>query len=102
LTLKELKEANSFSRNEKFQYLASIIDKKILDGFRLYSSHYIAADILKCEDKFSENYTVAEKNDFKKYLEREMAGVPESVDSGAVMNNLLHIYANPVFRKYKC
>ncbi|HKM12780.1 MAG TPA: 1-acyl-sn-glycerol-3-phosphate acyltransferase [Bacteroidales bacterium] len=102
LTLKELKEANSFSRNEKFQYLASIIDKKILDGFRLYSSHYIAADILKCKDKFSENYTVAEKNDFKKYLEREMAGVPESVDSGAVMNNLLHIYANPVFRKYKC
>jgi hypothetical protein len=101
LTLEELQETNSFSRNEKFQYLASIIDKKILDGFRLYPSHYIAADILKCGERFSDNYSVAEKNAFIAYIEREISGVPTSADHSAVMDNLLHIYANPVYRKYQ-
>ena len=36
LTLAELEEADSFSRNEKFQRLATIIDKRSLDGFKLY------------------------------------------------------------------
>jgi len=101
LTPEELQETNSFSRNEKFQYLASVIDKKILDGFRLYSSHYIAADILNGENRFSENYSADEKNAFKTYLEREISAVPASADRDAVLDNLLHIYANPVFRKYQ-
>lgn len=101
LTLAELEEADSFSRNEKFLRLAAIIDNKILNGFKLYPSHYIAADMLKAEERFSESYTEDQKNAFKTYLEGEMSAISDSVDYDAVMDNLLHIYANPVFRKYK-
>ena len=99
ITIEELRETDSFSKNEKFQYLASIIDRKILEGYKLYPSNYIAADILNDEERFAGNYTLDEKNAFNTYLEREISGIPESADRQAVRDNLLRIYANPVFRR---
>lgn len=92
-----------FSKNERFQELAKIIDKQIHKAYKLWPNNYIAADLLGAiEDNsyhalYASYYTPAEKQAFEKYMAEQLEGIEG--DSRELSEILLGIYANPVKTK---
>ena len=87
-----LKDAGA--ENEKIKILSGIIDHEIYKNFKLWPTHYAAADLLDDSLKYSGLYTETEKNKFSGHIEN-ICGKIEG-DKNAIRNILLNIYANPV------
>ena len=86
---------NSVSNsNKQIQKLAEVLTKKIIEGYKLWPSNYIAADLLKSSTLYSKYYTEKEKQFFIKRMNLSI------VKSNLGLNQaLLEMYANPVFNK---
>ncbi len=82
--------------NKKFQHLASVIDQKIHQNYKLWPTNFVAYDMLNSTEKYTNKYTDKEKRQFERRVERRV----DTKDSVAFKNFLL-MYANPVFNKEK-
>jgi 1-acyl-sn-glycerol-3-phosphate acyltransferase len=80
-----------------FSKVCQIIDKQIYLNYELYPNNYIAADILTSSSKHQTQYTPEEKEKFLQYLKKQSA--TGDVPKIRMYENLLNIYANPVFNK---
>jgi hypothetical protein len=95
LELDEIK--NSLApTNKKFQQLASLIDDKIHQYYKLWPTNYVAYDMLNNTDKYISHYSDKEKRQFERRVERRV----DCNDSVAV-ESFLSMYANPVLNKEK-
>jgi hypothetical protein len=82
------------SLSDKLSDLATIIDQKIWDGYRLWPSNFIAHDMLHQKNEFAQEYNREEKEAFEKRIEEKIDSKnPEEV------HNYLVMYANPVSNK---
>jgi hypothetical protein len=90
---------HEFTLNEKLTLLCTQIDTQIYDNYYLFSQNYIAIDIQKNSDKFSNHYTKDEKLNFINYLNDK--AMISNVPKKKMMQYLLDIYANPVRNKLK-
>lgn len=79
------------SQSEKLSKLASILDEKIWNGYRLWPSNYIAHDLLYENEDFSSNYTLEEKDAFEKRLLGKL-----DISNQALLKSFLSMYAYPV------
>ena len=82
------------NRNQLLASVAKIIDNEIHHSYHLMPTNYIAYDILNKTEQFKEEYTTAEKQGFKTYMEsrlKEIAG-----DEQLKHDTFLMMYANPV------
>ncbi len=87
-------------KNQVFEMLAELIDKKIHSNYTLFSVNKIAYDLLTQSSKFAAEYSLMEKLDFEKYLEKQIEKidlVDKDVDFLTV--KLLEMYANPLINK---
>jgi 1-acyl-sn-glycerol-3-phosphate acyltransferase len=92
---KELEEAEQLTiSNKQIKVLAQIIDKAIISNYRLWSSNYIAYDLLYRTDKYAAHYSDEEKIAFEQRLHSK-------IDSSDSVHNhqFLAMYANPVVNK---
>ncbi len=94
----ELKAAESLNRNDQFQALAAMIDKRIHENFRLWNNNYIAFDMLNGET-FKDLYTQAEKEHFVAYMKKGLSVIEG--DNDELESIFLDIYANPVVNYMK-
>ncbi len=92
----ELEEIDQKGKNlsEKLNLLAETIDLKIWDGYKLWPSKYIAYDVLMDTQKYTNQYSDEEKQEF---LDRFKAKVDTS--DPEVRERFLAMYANPVINK---
>jgi hypothetical protein len=97
LTKEELMECDAVSRNDKFKKLADIIDKKIYDGYKLFSTNYIAHDLRNGKTQFADRYTESDKAGFVNYMEQGLSKIEGDKDE--LRGIFLGIYANPVDTK---
>ena len=88
--------AETNNSNKQMQALAQVIDDSILQSYKLWSTNYIAYDILYKTNKFSANYTEKEKQLFERRLELKIDAENEVLREG-----FLAMYANPVVNKMK-
>ena len=88
--------AETNNSNKQIQALAQVIDDSILQSYKLWSTNYIAYDILYKTNKFSANYTEKEKQLFERRLELKI-----DVDNEVLREGFLAMYANPVVNKMK-
>ena len=80
--------------SDKLSDLATVIDQKIWDGYRLWPSNFIAHDMLHQKNEFAEEYNREEKEAFEKRIKEKIDSKnPEEV------HNYLAMYANPVSNK---
>lgn len=91
---------------ETFKRVASIIDRRIHRGYRIYAVNYIAADRLDDSNRYSEHYTEAQMKEFDEYIEHQLAKVeldqPATDDDMAYMRRMMYtMYANPLKNKEK-
>lgn len=74
--------------------VCKMVDRQIYSDYKLYPVNYIAYDYLENRNEFSDFYSVKEKEDFLKYLDKQ--SIAPDVSKEKMLNYLLQIYANPV------
>ncbi|WP_439490692.1 1-acyl-sn-glycerol-3-phosphate acyltransferase [Algoriphagus sp.] len=89
----EVKMINASEQNtgDKLEQLASIIDRKIWQGYRLWPSNYIAHDQLSQSSTYAEHYTGAEKDAFLQRMHQKI-----ETHNEFLTKSFLAMYANPV------
>jgi 1-acyl-sn-glycerol-3-phosphate acyltransferase len=93
--LDELK--NVQNKNEKFEFLAGLIDKHVHENYHLWPGNWVAWDMLNETDEYSKQYTPEEKNIFITYIEEHLNRI--NGDRNFLRKMLLEMYANPVVNK---
>lgn len=76
---------------KQFIALGEVIDKAILENYKLWPTNYIAHDLLHQSNEYKDFYTPEEKDEFEQRLNK---GV--DMKDQVAINNFLAMYANPV------
>ena len=87
---------NVDTTNKQVQALAQVIDDSILSNYKLWTTNFIAYDILNCSNRFSHLYTENEKLLFERRLELRI-----DHEHPVAKQGFLDMYANPVVNKLK-
>ena len=85
---------DSIDKKELFKVVATEIDRQIYTNYYLWPSNYIAMDILNGNQKYSSEYTHAEKQRFLEIMNKKMALIDLKEED--FKNYFLQMYANPV------
>jgi 1-acyl-sn-glycerol-3-phosphate acyltransferase len=92
--------AREENRNERLKKLAEYLDQQIYRNYRLFPNNYIAYDAwFKC-DKYSGQYTAAEKEEFFELTHQRLQLVSE--DRQEAMDLWLKMYSTPVVNFEAC
>jgi hypothetical protein len=80
------------------QSVCQIIDRHIHLNYRIYPCNYIAHDMLYKENRFANEYTPEQKENFEKYLQGQIAKLGEfSIEDYQFMQEkMLLMYSNPL------
>nr|WP_315194918.1 1-acyl-sn-glycerol-3-phosphate acyltransferase [uncultured Flavobacterium sp.] len=87
---------NVDTTNKQVQALAQVIDDSILVNYKLWTTNFIAYDILNNSTRFSHLYTENEKLLFERRLEMRI-----DHEHPVAKQGFLDMYANPVVNKLK-
>ncbi len=85
------------NKSELYAAIAGLIDKHIHSGYTIFNVNKIAYDILEGKKCFENDYTLIEKLDFERYLEKQTEKIQiENRDDNFIMRKMLEMYANPL------
>lgn len=84
------------NRNELLKLFAEAIDKEIYANYHLWSTNYIAYDLLHSVKKYADQYTEEEKSNFISYMNDRLALLAEDDQN---QHFFLTMYANPIINK---
>ena len=99
LSAEEIAEAAACDKNERYQVIRRAIDRRVISGYKLFKTNYVAFDILNGSSKYADKYEPADVEKFAAYMENQMAQVDPEVDKAELKEVFLNIYANPVVTK---
>ena len=97
ITKKELETCDVFDKNEKFQQLSHIIDKRIYGNYKIYKTNYMAYDMLMKTDKYAKHYSKKQQSEFETYMNNGLENIEGEHEE--LKNIFLDIYANPLKNK---
>ena len=101
LTEEEIREASYCDKNDRYQQIRHAVDRRVISGYQLWKTNYMAFDLVNGGGKFASEYTPEELEAFKAYIEKQLGTVEPELDRDALRDILLHIYSNPVLSKEK-
>ena len=89
------------SKTDFYAAVAQHIDHEIWRGYRLYSSNYVALDLLRGNNDMASHYTEADRTAFEKYLEGQLAKINDlpNADTAFLRERMLEMYANPAINQ---
>lgn len=99
LTAEEIAQAAQLGKNDRYQALRQILDNRIIRGYKLWKTNYMAYDLLHGENKYADRYSAEDLEKFKAYTEHKLSKVERSLDRDALRIKFLQIYGNPVVNK---
>ncbi|MBQ3881473.1 MAG: 1-acyl-sn-glycerol-3-phosphate acyltransferase [Bacteroidales bacterium] len=99
LTHDEIVEASYWMKNDRYQAIRHAVDMRIIEGYKLWKTNYMAYDMMNGTSKYSEFYTPEDVEAFSAYIERQIDKVDKTLDRGELRDIMLHIYGNPVASK---
>lgn len=96
---------NFTDANTSAKYVGAIIDQAIHRSYEIFPINYIAFDLLKHSDRFASRYTVEQKEEAVKYLEKQLNKVElddiTAEERDYMMEMMLVMYSNPLKNKLK-
>ena len=97
----EVGAAASADRNERYQVLRGTLDRRIIGGYQLWKTNYMADDLQRGCTKWADAgmYTAAELDAFEKYIAHKLGKLERRLDQAALREIFLGIYAGPVRAK---
>ena len=99
LTSEEIAEAAKCDKNERYQAIRHAVDLRVIEGYKLWKTNYIAYDIVNQSSKYSDFYTHQEVEQFIGYMQHQLGTVEPELDRDELKKIFLDIYANPVVTK---
>ncbi len=99
LTPEEIEKASQCDKNDRYQWIRHAVDLRVIDGYKLWKTNYIAYDIVDGGSKYAEMYNREDVERFTEYMEHQLDTVEESLDREGLKDIFLRIYSNPVLAK---
>ena len=99
LTSEEIAVASLCDKNDRYQLIRHAVDLRVIEGYRLWKTNYLAYDIVNKTTKYSDKYSVSDIDWFTDYMEHQLESVEKELDRPALKDIFLRIYANPVVSK---
>ncbi len=99
LTEEEIREASYCDKNDRYQSIRHAVDRRVIEGYKLWKTNYMAYDIVHKTNKYASQYTQADMEAFEGYLAQQLILVESTLDRGEMREELLKIYSNPVVSK---
>ena len=101
LTPEEIEAASHCDKNDRYQMIRHAVDIRVVEGYKLWKTNYIAYHIVNGTDKYSDRYAPEDVESFKAYTEHKLRRTDRSLDKNELRDIFLRIYANPVITKEK-
>lgn len=101
LTHDEILAASYCTKNDRYQAIRHAVDVRIIEGYKLWKTNYIAYDMINHCFKYSNMYSPDDAAQFTEYVEQQLNKVEKSLCRADLRNIFLNIYANPVLSKEK-
>ena len=101
LSEEEIAEAARADKNERYQTIRHILDRRIIGGYKLWKTNYIAHDMLHGRSEYLKEgfYTEADREEFDDYIAHKLGKLEWRLDHAALRYLFLNIYAGPVDSK---
>lgn len=99
LTHEEIVEASECNKNDRYQSIRHAVDIRVIQGYKLWKTNYMAYDILEKGQRFSDKYTSDDLVAFRAYIDARLALPEPELNRAELKQTLLDIYANPVRSK---
>ena len=101
LTEEEIRQASFCDKNDRYQSIRHAVDRRIIGGYRLWQTNYIAYDLLNGTTKYSDHYTPEDVERFQAYTAHQLEQVEPTLDQAELKAIFLGIYGNPVLMHEK-
>lgn len=99
LTDAEIDACAAAPKPQRVHMLCQMLDERILGGYRLWDTNYIAWDLLNPgSERFQDRYTPEARERFIAYTAHQLESVEPALDRTGLRELFLGIYANPVYR----
>ena len=99
LSKEEIAEAAACDKNDRYQVIRRAIDRRVISGYKLFKTNYIAFDLLNQSTKYSDMYEQSDVEKFVAYMEKQLAKLEPDLDRAELKEVFLTIYANSVVTK---
>ena len=99
LTEEEIREASLCDKNDRYQQIRHAVDRRVIEGYKLWKTNYMAYDLVNDTDKYAVEYTSEDMEAFKSYIARQFMRVEPNLNRQDLAEILLRIYSNPVQAK---
>ena len=99
LTSEEIAEAALCDKNDRYQLIRHAVDKRVIEGYRLWKTNYIAYDLVNQSYKYSHLYEPADVEQFVAYMQHQLDTVEPEINRADLRRIFLEIYSNPVVTK---
>lgn len=99
LSSEEIAEAARCDKNDRYQQIRHAVDKRVIEGYKLWKNNYIAYDLVNQSYKYSHMYDPADVEQFVAYMQKQLDTVEPEVNREDLRRIFLDIYANPVVTK---
>ena len=99
LTEKEIAHASWYEKNDRYQAIRRILDKRIISGYKLWKTNSMGYDLMTGGSKYADKYTPEDLEEFKEYTEHKLKRTEKKLDKDALRDIFWHIYGNPVVAK---
>ena len=99
LTAYEIEMASQCDKNDRYQYIRHAVNNRIIAGYHLWKTNYIAYDLVEGGQKYSYMYSPEDVDAFKEYTEHRLDKVEKRLDRNELRDIFLRIYSNPVLSK---
>ncbi len=101
LHAEEIAEAARADKNERYQAIRQILDQRIIGGYKLWKTNYIAHDMLHGRSEYLKAglYTSEERERFDAYIAHKLGKLEWRLDHALLRYLFLNIYAGPIESK---
>ena len=101
LTPEEIHEASKCEKNDRYQSIRHLLDRRIIAGYKLWKTNYMAHDLLYDKREFAEagKYSELDLAAFEKYIGHKLGKLERRLDRAELRKIFLGIYAGPVDAK---
>lgn len=96
LTREEIEAASLCNKNDRYQYIRHAVDRRIISGYHLWPTNYMACDLLNGGDKYADKYSPEQLEAFRNYVSTQLSEAEPELDRNELEEIFLGIYANPV------
>lgn len=95
----EIQAASLSDKNDRYQSIRHAMDRRIISGYKLWKTNFMAYDMVTGGSKYAGEYTPEDQEAFKSYVVQQLMKVEPSLDKNDLRDIFLKIYSNPVLCK---